>query len=553
MNNKLRIIPLGGLGEVGINMMAYEFSDDIIVVDMGVGFPGETITGVQYLLPNPQWLAENQKRIRGLILTHGHMDHTGAIPHLLGKIGFPPIYSLPLTIGLVKRRLEEFTLSEKPKFIAVGADDTLPLGNFSIRFFRVNHSIPDGVGLSITTPVGQIIHTGDWKLDYTPGDDQPAELNKLARFADEGVLALLSDSTNSRIPGYSISEQTLAATINTIFDEAKARILFTCNALILTRIQQVFYAAARHNRKVLVLGRSMLNNIEVAISLGYLKIEPSLIVKADQAKKLPDKSLVILTTGGQGEELAGLPRMARGEHRQVRLKSTDTAVVSANAIPGNERPMQEMITSLTKQGVHVVYSKILDVHASGHARQDELKLMLGLTKPKYFIPMHGEHHMLVAHGKLAESISITPDNVFVVSNGNIIELDDKTARVLDETVPADYLYANESGAGSVDLETREHRHQMKDEGMVTIIAAYDKKTQTLKGHLNILSRGFVYVKNNEHLFKELSHELKKLLNSELASPSNQARIEELITKHAIDYLLQKTGRRPFIAPVIVEV
>jgi ribonuclease J len=553
MNNKLRIIPLGGLGEVGINMIAYEFGDDIIVVDMGIGFPGEVITGVQYLLPNPQWLVENQKRIRGLILTHGHMDHTGAIPHLLPKIGFPPTYSLPLTIGLVKRRLEEFTLAEKPKFIAVGADDTLALGNFSIRFFRVNHSIPDGVGLSITTPVGQIIHTGDWKLDYTPGDDQPAELNKLARFADEGVLALLSDSTNSRIPGYSISEQTLASTINSIFDEAKARILFTCNALILTRIQQVFYAAARHNRKVLVLGRSMLNNIEVAISLGYLKVSPSLIIKAEQARKLPDRSLVILTTGGQGEELAGLPRMARGEHRQIRLKPTDTAVVSANAIPGNERPMQAMITSLAKQGVHVVYSKILDVHASGHARQDELKLMLGLTKPLYFIPIHGEHHMLVAHGKLAESIGMKADNIFVAGNGNIIEFDAKGARVLEETVPADYLYVNESGAGAVDLQIRNHRQQMKDEGMVTIVAAYDKKTHKLKGQLNILSRGFVYVKNNEHLFRELSHELQKLLNSELDVPKNRPHLEELIMQHTSEYLQQKTNRRPFVAPVLVEV
>jgi len=504
-------------------------------------------------LPNPQWLVENQKRIRGLILTHGHMDHTGAIPYLLSEIGFPPIYSLPLTIGLVKRRLEEFALVEQPKFIAVGADDILQLGKFHIRFFRVNHSIPDGVGLSITTPVGQIIHTGDWKLDYTPGEDQPAELHKLARFADEGVLALLSDSTNSRVPGYSISEQTLASTINGIFDEAKARILFTCNALILTRIQQVFYATARHKRKVLVLGRSMLNNIEVAISLGYLKVSPGLIIKAEQARKLPDKSLVILTTGGQGEELAGLPRMARGEHRQIKLKPTDTAVVSANAIPGNERPMQEMITSLTKQGVHVVYSKILDVHASGHARQDELKLMIGLTKPRYFIPMHGEHHMLAAHGKLAESIGMKAENIFVAGNGNIIEFDTKGARILQETVPAGYLYVNESGAGAIDVQIRNHRQQMKDEGMVTIVAAYDKKTHKLKGDLNILSRGFVYVKNNEHLFRELKHELEKLLTSELAAPKNREHLAELIKRHTRDYLQQKTSRQPFIAEVTIEV
>ncbi len=428
-------------------MMAYECGDDIIVVDMGVGFPGEVITGVQYLLPNPQWLVENQKRIRGLILTHGHMDHTGAIPHLLPKIGFPPVYSLPLTIGLVKRRLEEFTLSEKPKFIAVGADDTLRLGNFRIRFFRVNHSIPDGVGLSITTPVGQIIHTGDWKLDYTPGDDQPAELNKLARFADEGVLALLSDSTNSRIPDYSISEQTLASTINTIFDEAKARILFTCNALILTRIQQVFYAAARHNRKVLVLGRSMLNNIEVAISLGYLKVPPALIVKAEQARKLPDKSLVILTTGGQGEELAGLPRGALFRHpvmtvEKVSVCKRDGQLVSCpQLLPAGERPGTAALLRLTAYTSGAARHDGQPVHRA-IARQLGSAGITGVTTWHGIWGFHGDHaphggHFphLARHVPSVTTVTGTPERI-CAAFGSIDALTAGRGLVTAETVLA---------------------------------------------------------------------------------------------------------------------
>jgi len=551
--DKLRIIPLGGLEQVGINMMAYEFGNDIIVVDMGVGFPGEVITGVQYLIPNPEWLErpENKKRIRGVVITHGHMDHIGAMPYILPRLGFPPVYSMPLTIGLVKRRLEEFDLAEQPRFIPFGADDTLKLGNFTLRFFRVNHSIPDAVGLSINTPAGQVIHTGDWKLDHTPGDDFKAELGKLARFAGEGVLALLSDSTNARIPGYSLSEQDIAKTIDKVFDEADGRIIFTCNALILTRIQQMLHAAAKHQRKVAVFGYSMVKNIDVAISLGYLKVAPGLIIKPEQLRKHGDKNVVILTTGGQGELLAGLPRMARGEHRNVRLKRGDTAVVSARAIPGNERPMQEMIANLHKLNVHVIYSQMVDIHSSGHARQIELKLMLDLVKPRYFIPVHGEHHMLAAHKQLAESIDFPSKNIFLLNNGSILELGANGARVLQETVPAGYLFVNESGAGAVSEEVRGERRQMQDEGMVTIVIPHDAKSGKI-GPLNILSRGFVYVKSNEHLFRELRHELEKTLGGGSANRDGK-HLEAVVADRAAEYLLQKTGRSPFIAPVVIEV
>ncbi len=540
--NKLKITPLGGLGEIGINMMAYQFGDDILVVDMGYGFP--KIPSINHIIPNSDWLVENKHRIRGIVITHGHMDHIGAIPYILPRLGFPPIYSLPLTIGLIKKRLEEFNLNGSAKCISVQVDDQIQLGAFKVRFFRVNHSIPDAVGLSILTPSGQVIHTGDWKLDYTPGDDHPAELAKLLGFSEQGVLALLSDSTNAPRPGFSISEKQIAETIDNTFKQATNRIIFTCNALILTRIQQVFNIAAKHNRQVAVIGRSMINNIEVASRLGYLKIKPGTMIKMETAKRLPGHRTVILTTGAQGEELASLPRMARGEHRDIRLKKGDTVIISANPIPGNERTVNEMIQMLSELGVTLVYSRILDIHVSGHAKQSELKLLIDLVKPQFFIPIHGEHHMLVAHRALAEELGIPTDNVFVMDNGKTLELDKDGAKILPELIDTRYHYADDLGSGFIDPELLEEQEAMQNDGIVSIVMPLNKQSRALTGQATIASRGFVYVKGNEGLFRELGHDLGKM-SVEIT--------DETIVQHAQQYLFARTGRRPMIVPAIIEV
>jgi ribonuclease J len=433
----LRIIPLGGLEEVGANMMAFEYGDDIIIVDAGFAFPDETTPGIDYIIPDTQYLEAKKKHIRGIFITHGHMDHIGALPYLLAKLGDPPIYSMQLSIGMIKKRLEEFNLVGRARLNVLKRDDVVPLGNFKIRFFAVNHNIPDSVGMCISTPVGQIIHTGDWKIDHTPINESPTEFHKIAQFGTEGVLALLSDSTNAVKAGYSVSEKEIGQTIDRIFGEAKGRIIFTSFSSLIPRIQQALDLAAKYNRKVIVTGRSMVNTIETAVSLGYLKIIPKLIIKSEQAAKLPDNQILVLSTGGQGEEASQLARMSRGEHRSIKIKKGDTVVISASTIPGNERSIVAVLDNLTREGATVIYNKILDIHTGGHAQQEELKLMMQLVKPKYFIPIHGEHHMLAAHAKLAQSIGIPESNCFVLENGSVLEINSAgQGQVLEGKIPA---------------------------------------------------------------------------------------------------------------------
>jgi ribonuclease J len=362
----LRIIPMGGVEEVGENMTVLEYGDDLIVIDMGLAFPDETMPGIDYIIPDTKWLEQNKKRIRGVIITHGHLDHIGAIPYILPKIGDPPVYTMPLTAGFIKKRLEEFGIMERSKINTFTIDESLALGNFKVRFFRLNHNIPDSIGLSITTPVGQIIYATDWKFDHTPADGKPSEFQKIAKFASEGVLLLMSDSTNAVKPGYCMSERELGNTIDRLFSDIKGRIIFATFSTNISRVQQVFDSAAKFNRKIIVTGRSLVNNIEIALSLGYLKIQPKIVIKSEQAKKYPDNQIVILTTGSQGEDAAGLARMARGDHKSVKIKKGDTAIVSATPIPGNERSVSNVLSNLTRLGADVVYNKTLDIHTSGH-------------------------------------------------------------------------------------------------------------------------------------------------------------------------------------------
>jgi ribonuclease J len=553
----LRVIPLGGVEEVGANMTAFEYGDDIIVVDMGFAFPDETTPGIDYIIPNTQWLEENKKRIRGVFITHGHLDHIGAVPYILPKIGDPPVYTMQLTAGFVKKRLEEFNLHNRTRLNVIKVDDVVPLGNFKVRFFGVNHNIPDSIGLSILTPIGQIIHTGDWKIDHTPINERPMEFAKLARFGGEGVILLLGESTSALVPGYCLSEREIGVSIDRIFQDAKQRIIFSSFSSLIPRMQQVFDIATKYNRKVVVTGRSMVANVEIALSLGYLKIQPKQIIKSEQAKKYPDNQIVIMTTGAQGEEFSALARMSRGEHKLVTIKKGDTVVVSASQIPGNERSIVAVLDNITRLGAEVIYNKVYDIHTSGHAHQEELKLMLNLVKPKYLIPIHGEHHMLVAHKKLAMSIGMKDENVFVLENYQALEINANGIAKVTEKLPGGHAFVDGLGVGDVGEVVIRDRKVMAEDGMFVIIVTLDRASGKLISQPDILSRGFIYMKNNDELIREVKHEVRKMTEGQSQSKQklepNFAYLRQAIRDQVGEYLFSKTQRRPMILPVIIEV
>ena len=553
----LRVIPMGGIEEVGENMTVLEYGDDLIVIDMGLAFPDDTMPGIDYIIPDTKWLEQNRRRIRGVIITHGHLDHIGAVPYILPKLGDPPVYTMALTAGFIKKRLEEFGLMGRSRINVLNKDDTLALGSFKIRFFRLNHSIPDSVGLSITTPVGQVVYATDWKFDHTPADGKPTEFDKIAKFGAEGVLLLMSDSTNAVKPGYCMSERELGITIDRTFGEIKGRIIFANFATSISRIQQVFDAAAKHNRKIIVTGRSMVNNIEIALSLGYLRIQPKIVIKSEQAKKYPDNQIVVLTTGSQGEDAAGLARIARGDHKTIKIKKGDTAIVSASPIPGNERAVAAVLSNLTRLGAHVIYNKTLDIHTSGHAHQEELKLMIALTKPKYFMPIHGEHHMIVAHADLAKGMGIPEQNIFSLDNGQILEVSSaREAKVVeDPKVTSGYVFIDGLGVGDVGEVVIRDRQVMAQDGMFVVIVTLDRRNGKLINQPDIISRGFIYMKGNDDLIREVKHEVRKLVESkgkEKLEP-NWAFLRNIIRDEIGEYLYQKTERRPMVLPVIIEI
>ncbi len=552
---KLRIIPMGGVEEVGENMTAIEFGEDIIIIDMGHAFPDETMPGIDYIIPNTEWLESQRQRIKAVIITHGHMDHIGGMPYILPKLGYPPVYTMQLTAAFIKKRLEEFGQTDRAQINSVTKDDVLTLGNFTVRFIGVNHNIPDGVALSILTPMGQIIYATDWKFDHSPVDGKTTEFGKLAKYGAEGVLMLMSDSTNAFKPGYAPSEAELSKNIDRVFADAKGRIIFATFSSLVSRIQQCFNAAAKHNRKVMVVGRSMINTVEIALSMGYLKIQPKLIIKSEQARKFPDNQIVVLTTGSQGEEGAGLARMARGEHKLVHIKKGDTTVLSSSPIPGNERAVAAVMSNLTRLGANVVYNKVLDIHSSGHAHQEELKLMMNLLKPKYFMPIHGEHFMLVEHGRLAAQVGIPEDHIFIPENGSAIDIDlQGNAKIGEARVAGGYVYVDGLGVNDVNEVVIRDRKQMASDGMFVIIATINKLSGKLESQ-DIISRGFVYMKDNDELIREVKHEVRKLTEnkSKTKLEPNWVLLRQSIRDEIGEYLFQKTERRPMILPVIIEV
>lgn len=551
--SKLKMIPLGGLNEIGKNMYLYEYENEILVVDAGLAFPDEEMFGVDLVIPDITYLEKNKDKVKGIVLTHGHEDHIGALPYVLKKLNVP-VYGTRFTIGLVENKLKEHNLLSKAKMNRVRQGDKVKLGRFVVEFIHSNHSIVDAVILAIHTPEGVIVHTGDFKIDCTPINGPMIDLARLGELGKKGVLALLSDSTNVERQGYTMSESIVGETFEEIFQNAKTqRIIVATFASNVHRVQQIINAAVKHNRKVAVSGRSMENVVEVATTLGYMEIPQGTLIEIDQIDKYPPHKIVICTTGSQGEPMAALSRMAMSDHRQVEIGKGDLVVISASPIPGNEKSIAKVIDELFKHGADVLYKSLADIHVSGHACQEELKIMMGVTKPKYFIPVHGDFRYLVQHAKLAQKMGIPQENVFIMENGKVLEFNRNEAKITG-SVPSGKVLVDGLGVGDVgNIVLRDRKHLSQD-GLIVVVVTIDGKTKEVVAGPDIISRGFVYVREAEGLMDDV----KQVAQDSLATCKNNkttdwSSIKNTVKSHLTTYLYQKTKRRPMILPVIMEV
>ena len=549
MADKLKIIPLGGLDEIGKNMTVYEYGGEIIIVDCGMGFPGDDMYGVDLVIPDVSYLVKQRNRIRGLFITHGHEDHIGSIPYILKQINIP-IYCTRLTAGLIKLKLEEHGLLKSTKLITVEAGEMVKVGKFYVEFIHVNHSIADSVAFAIRTNMGVVIHTGDFKIDSTPIDGDVIDLGRFGELGREGVLALLADSTNVERPGYTMSEKAVGHTFERLFAGCKDRIIVTTFASNVHRIQQVINAAAENGRKVAVTGRSMENIMKVSTELGYMKVPKGVLMDIAKIKSQPKEKQVIVTTGSQGEEMSALYRMAFSTHRQVDLGPGDRVIISASAIPGNEKTIGRVINELFRKGVDVVYDRADMLHVSGHACQEELKIIHALVKPKFFIPVHGEQRHLRRHVNLALEMGMDRRNIVLPEIGNVIEITPKTIKV-SGSVPSGEILVDGSGVGDVGAVVLRDRKTLAEDGMVVVILNVSAQNSQLINEPEIITRGFIYVKENEEMMKELS---RVAMNA--AESVGDKRVKDLgevrsAVKSAVsNYLFKSTRRSPMIIPVI---
>jgi len=551
-NNKLSIIPLGGVGEIGKNMTAYVYGNDIIVVDAGLKFPEEEMLGIDIVIPDITYLIENKNKIRGIFITHGHEDHIGGLPYFLKHINVP-VYGTRLTLGLIEGKLREHNILDVTKLVTITNKNNLKAGVFTVTPFYNNHSIPDTVGFAIDTPEGVVIHTGDFKFDFTPVDGQKADFHTLADLGQKGVLALLSDSTNSERPGYTMSERVVGQTIEEAFRQAEKRIILATFASNLHRIQQVFESAERFGRKVAVVGRSMINNINVAMELGYLHVAKGTLIDSDDINKLPADKVVILSTGSQGEAMSALTRMARATHRKVEIMPGDTVIIASSPIPGNEKYISRTIDQLFRIGAKVIYQQVSGVHVSGHGSQEELKLMLNLVRPKYFIPVHGEYRMLKRHVELAVATGVEPDNCFIVDIGDQIEFTHNRARV-GSKVPSGSVLIDGLGVGDVGNIVLRDRKLLSQDGILVVVVTLSKQDGTILSGPDIISRGFVYVRESEQLLDEANKIVSNTLQRMVAENVNEWSSLKTGVRDALSrFLYEQTRRRPMILPIIMEV
>jgi len=545
--NTLRLIPLGGVGEIGKNMMLMEYGENIIVVDAGLMFPENYMLGIDIVIPDISYLLEHKDKVRGIIITHGHEDHIGGLPYVLPQVNVP-IYATRLTRGLIEVKLKEYKLLKGTSLHTIQPGDVLDLGPFHIEFFRVCHSIPDGVGLAVETPVGLIVHSGDFKFDHSPVDGRLTDFAKLAELGGRGVLVLLSDSTNAEAPGYTHSEQEIGETFDRIFSRAKGRVIVATFASNISRIQQVIEMAERHSRRVGVVGRSMVNNVKMAIELGYLNVSPDMLLTIDEINRLPPRKVVMVCTGSQGEPTSALVRMASDEYRSISIRPGDTVIVSATPIPGNEELINHTLNNLFRLGADVYYDELLDVHVSGHASQEEQKLMINLLKPKFFVPIHGEYRHLVLHAQMAQQLGIPAKNIFVVESGQVLEFDGNEGW-LGEEVAGGYVFVDGLGVGDVGQVVLRDRQHLSRDGFLIAVVAVDEKTGELLAEPDIISRGFVYMREAEDLIEQAKEQVVTALQKGSSPTAVSAKIRETLS----EFLYVQTRRRPMILPVVIEV
>ena len=548
---KLRIIPLGGLGEIGKNMMAIEFANDIIVIDAGLMFPEEDMLGVDLVIPDINYLLEKREKLRGIIITHGHEDHVGALPYILPQLDVP-IYGAKLTRGLVSGKLKEHRYAKKATLKTIQPGVKFTLGNFKIEPFSVCHSIPDALGFIIYTPIGVVVHSGDFKIDYTPVDGRPTELAKLAQLGTQGVLLLLADSTYAELPGYTPSETVVGEALARIIADAPGRVIITTFSSLVSRIQQVIDAAVKHGRHVFVIGRSMKDTVRIASELGYLNSPPGILRRFDEISRFPHNKIVLITTGSQGEPTSALVRIANRDNNQVKIIPGDTVVMSATPVPGNEALVNRTIDNLFRQGAHVVYEKLAQVHVHGHGSQEELKLLLSLVKPKFFVPIHGEYRHLSLHAKLAKNMGMPESNIFVLENGNILELDREKGKVSGR-LPTGNVYVDGLVMGDLANVILRDRKLLSRDGIVVVIIAIDKEAGKIVGRPDIVSRGFVDMKEAESILEQGRDLVKATLDRGGGRPLEWSFINTKVKDTLSKFFYEQTRRRPMILTTAVEV
>jgi ribonuclease J len=543
--SKLKIIPLGGLGQIGKNMMVLEYDGHLLIIDAGLMFPENEMLGIDIVIPDMSYVMERKDQVLAIIVTHGHEDHIGALPYLLSQLK-APVYATRLTQGLIEVKLRENRINDIERHV-IAPGDLLPLGPFRTEFFHINHSIPDGVGLAVETDVGLIMHSGDFKLDSTPVDGQPTDFAKLADLGRRGVLLLLSDSTNAETPGYTPSERTIARLFENIFTHAQGRVIVATFASNISRIQQVITTAHKYGRHAAVAGRSMSNNVRMAMELGYLKVPDGCLMGIDEIQRLPQNQVAIVCTGSQGEPTSALVRMARNEFQPVSLLPGDSVIVSATPIPGNEELINRTLNNLFRLGADVFYDELLDVHVSGHGSQEELKLMLNMVQPKFFVPIHGEYRHLVLHARLAEEVGIPRQNIFVMESGQMLELDGQSAQIVGK-VSDEYVLVDGLGVGDIGEVVLEDRRLLSRNGFLVVTLVMERGTDRVLSGPEIISRGFVHVSESEALLDKARAEVLKAVKGGGSRPILNARIKEALSR----FVYSETRRRPLILPVVME-
>lgn len=548
---RLKLIPLGGLSEIGKNMMIVEYADDILIIDAGLMFPEEEMLGIDLVIPDINYLMDKKERIRGIVITHGHEDHIGALPFILPQLDVP-VYATKLTNGLISVKLKERKALTGVKLKTVLFGSRIKLGCFTVEFFPVCHSIPDSAGLIIETPIGTIVHSGDFKLDYTPVSGEPTALSRLAQLGGEGVLLLMSDSTYAELPGYTPSEQVVGETLERVIADAPGRVIITTFSSLVSRIQQIIDAAAKHERRVFIIGRSMSDNVKMALELGYLNSPDGVLARLDELRGLPHDRIVVVTTGSQGEPTSALVRMANRDHKQLKILKGDTVVISATPVPGNEAVVNRTVDNLLKQGADVLYDKIKPVHVHGHASQEELKLLLNIVKPKFFMPVHGEYRHLSYHARLAASVGIPEDNIFVLEDGEKLELNPQVGKITDK-IAASNVYVDGLSVGDIGSVVLRDRRMLSKDGIVMVIIAINQQTGKLVGKPDIVSRGFVETGESREMIEESRNIVADVLDHGNDRVADWSFVNTKVRDTLNKYYYEQTRRRPMVLPFMVKV